>query len=521
MNLNQLLVWMVGLSCGIFLFQTLRVSNARAHGWTVVCAAILALVGILLYVQPDRAGWIGGLLWLIFFVAPLVASRRVNQLFCQEQYERAFRLARLVCWLHPADGWREQAELLQAVALSQTGQFDRAVEILQAAGSPHTALGRSATAIAYWMDADWLGMLGWLRTVVPDRTLRTSPDLMTYYLRSLGETGDLNGMLQELEAYDRRIRQPANDANRLYPVRLYALAFCGQVEQVQWLFDRLLALYPLPMRQFWLATAQLAAGDTQSATVQLQTLSPRADRALQGAIAWRLSHPPVLPQHVLTPDSIRYLQRLSRNLQHEAQYGMTLNRPAARATQGLIACNIAVFGLATYLGGSANPHVLFELGALVPELAWHGEWWRLVSSTFLHLGLSHLTMNMLGLYVLGSYVESALGIWRYLLVYAVSGVGSMGIVTLLSIWEKSPVDFVVGASGAIMGLIGAIAATLLYGWRKDKAKVARERLRAMAMIIVLQTLFDWLNPQICFVCHSSGLILGFLTAWLLVSDRDR
>jgi rhomboid protease GluP len=516
MNLNQLLVWMVGLSCGIFLFQTLRVSKAQARGWVVVCAAILAITGVLLYLKPDQAGLIGGLLWLMFFVAPLVASQQVNQFFFQERYAEAGRLARFVCWLHPADGWREQAKLLQAMALSQQGQSDRAITILQTHCPPNTALGRSATAIAYWIDADWLGMLGWLRSV---RTLRSSPDLMTYYLRSLGETGDLNGMLQELEAYDHRIRQPANEANRLYPVRLYALAFCGQVEQVQWLFDRRCTLYTAPRRQFWLATAQRAAGNVDSANEQLQVLYSRADRPLQQAISWRLSHP-ASPQHILTPDSIRYLQRLDRNLKQEVQYGMTPNRPAVRATLALIGCNVAVFAWATYLGGSENPHVLFKLGALVPKLAWHGEWWRLVSSTFLHLGISHLTMNMLGLYVLGTYVESALGIWRYLLVYAVSGVGSMGIVTLLSVWEKSPVDFVVGASGAIMGLIGAIAAKLLCGWRKDKAKVARERLRSMGMIIVLQTLFDWLNPQICFACHSSGLILGFLTAWLLVASQN-
>ncbi len=475
-----------------------------------------------MFLKPDLAGWIGGLLWSIFFVAPLAASRQVNQFFFQERYAEAFRLARFVCYLHPADGWREQVKLLQALALSQAGQRDRALEILQTDCSPNTALGRSATAIGYWMNANWLGMLGWLRSTVPDRTLRNSPDLMAYYLRSLGETGDLNEMLRELAAYERGLRRPTDDPNRLYQMRLYALAFCGQVEQVQWLFDRLLTLYTPPMRQFWLVTTQLAASNADITPAQihaLQALHQGADRPLQQAIAWRLFHSPASAQLILTSDSLWYLQHLSRNLKQEAQYGIAFQRPAAGITQGLIACNVAVFAWATYLGGSANPHVLFKLGALVPERVWHGEWWRLVNSTFLHLGFAHLMMNMLGLYVLGAYVESALGIWRYLLVYAVSGVGSMGIATLLSILEKSPVDFVVGASGAIMGLIGAIAATLLYGWHKDKAKVARERLRSIVMIIVLQTLFDWLNPQICFVCHSSGLILGFVTAWLLVTSQ--
>ncbi len=127
-------------------------------------------------------------------------------------------------------------------------------------------------------------------------------------------------------------------------------------------------------------------------------------------------------------------------------------------------------------------------------------------------------MNMLALWVLGPFVEFALGFWRYLVVYLAAGIGSMGVVTLLSPPESA--EWLVGASGAIMGIVGATGALMLRGWRGTGAGMAKRRLISVAVIIVVQTIFDNMVPQISGTAHLSGAAIGFAVC-LLLRDRFR
>ncbi len=130
-----------------------------------------------------------------------------------------------------------------------------------------------------------------------------------------------------------------------------------------------------------------------------------------------------------------------------------------------------MFAVEEALGGSENLDNLYRLGALIPEAVFAGEWWRILSANFLHLNWLHLSANMLGLYVLGRIVEARLGIIRFLIAYFFSGVGSMITIAVLSIVTQVPELICVGASGAIMGLLGVIAAILTRGWRRERSSL--------------------------------------------------
>jgi membrane associated rhomboid family serine protease len=129
----------------------------------------------------------------------------------------------------------------------------------------------------------------------------------------------------------------------------------------------------------------------------------------------------------------------------------------ALVTKSLIALNVLVF-LANLAQGSSFGRTqgsIFEDGALyigsqfTGGLA-DGEWWRLITSTFLHAGLFHLGMNMLVLWFVGVPVEQAIGRGRFLALYIVSGLaGSAGALLF------DPNAVTVGASGAIFGILGA------------------------------------------------------------------
>lgn len=134
--------------------------------------------------------------------------------------------------------------------------------------------------------------------------------------------------------------------------------------------------------------------------------------------------------------------------------------PVPPVTRVLIALNILVFG-AMLWGGAGFWHspntVQLTWGANFAPATADGEWWRLVSAMFLHFGALHLGMNMLALWDGGKLVERMFGSWRFLFIYAISGVAG----NLLSLVIQGNEAVSGGASGAIFGVYGAL---LVYVW---------------------------------------------------------
>jgi rhomboid protease GluP len=130
-------------------------------------------------------------------------------------------------------------------------------------------------------------------------------------------------------------------------------------------------------------------------------------------------------------------------------------------TIGILAVLVFAFLLTILVGGSIdateNTAVLVRMGAKVNALVVLGDWWRLITATFLHAGLLHIALNGWALYIIGIDLEAFFGHWRFAAVYAISGLAGS-----VASFAFTPYDAVgVGASGAIFGLIGALA--IFYG----------------------------------------------------------
>ena len=187
-------------------------------------------------------------------------------------------------------------------------------------------------------------------------------------------------------------------------------------------------------------------------------------------------------------------------------------------TQTLIAVNVAVFLLQLFNGADLmhlNTGWIYENGVLVDQAVnssgqlvgvSEGEWWRLVTATFLHGSLIHLGMNMLVLWLIGPPVEEYFGHARYLLLYLVSGLaGSAGALILSG---GSPT---VGASGAIFGLMGA---ALILEWRRIFVFGGQ----ALGLVVV-NLVLTFAIPGISIGGHVGGLIGGGLCALAFSSFR--
>jgi rhomboid protease GluP len=167
-------------------------------------------------------------------------------------------------------------------------------------------------------------------------------------------------------------------------------------------------------------------------------------------------------------------------------------------------------------GGTMSDPVLHRLGDMESTVLQTHEYYRLFMANFLHFGYAHIVMNMLALWILGPFVEFTLGRLIYLVFYLFSGVAVMATVLFLQLHNwMDPRESLVGASGAIMAIIGATAAILFRGWYRERAGAAQRRLFAVGAILVLQVTFDHFTPQVSGAAHIAGVLWGFLLATVL------
>lgn len=176
----------------------------------------------------------------------------------------------------------------------------------------------------------------------------------------------------------------------------------------------------------------------------------------------------------------------------------------------LIAVNAAIFAItAAQAGGIATntSAELFQHWALWPPAVAFGQWWRLLTSGFLHIGPIHLAFNMIALWVIGRDLETVLGRGRFVGVYLVSLLGGSAAVFLFGDPERG----VAGASGAVFGLMGGLAVMLLR---------LRLPLGPAITVIALNVVISFL-PGISLLGHLGGLVVGAAaTAALVYAPRQ-
>lgn len=178
----------------------------------------------------------------------------------------------------------------------------------------------------------------------------------------------------------------------------------------------------------------------------------------------------------------------------------------------LIVANVLVFLVTAVQAGSGTQNsssVLFRELSLSPLGIIAGQWWGLVTSGFLHIGLAHLAMNMIALWVIGRDLELLLGRLRFASVYGLSLLGGSTAVFLFGELQAP----VAGASGAVYGLMGGIAVAAF------RLKVS---LRPVMVVIAVNIVLTLSIPGLSLLGHLGGLIAGALaTAALVYAPRPR
>ncbi len=173
------------------------------------------------------------------------------------------------------------------------------------------------------------------------------------------------------------------------------------------------------------------------------------------------------------------------------------NLRGAYVTRALVIANVFIYLITVAQGAGLNSPggKLFDKWLLFGPFVAEGEWWRLITSMFLHAGILHIALNMLGLWWLGSMVEQLLGHGRYLGLYFAAGLaGSAG--ALLA----SPLQPTVGASGAIYGILGSL---LILEWLQTGTFAG-----PALTLIVINLAFSFTASGISWGGHIGGLVAG-------------
>ena len=167
------------------------------------------------------------------------------------------------------------------------------------------------------------------------------------------------------------------------------------------------------------------------------------------------------------------------------------------ATYVMIALNVAVF-----VGARSSVQAQSDLILFGPAVA-DGDYWRLITSGFLHVEITHILLNMLSLFWLGRMIEPALGHARFVAIYFVALLGgSLGVMIL------SPGDPTLGASGAIYGLLGA---AIVMARNRNISLIQS----GLLPILALNFIFTLSVPGISLGGHLGGLIGGLVATFVV------
>jgi len=190
-------------------------------------------------------------------------------------------------------------------------------------------------------------------------------------------------------------------------------------------------------------------------------------------------------------------------------------------THIIMSINVVVFILMLAIGGTlalTEPPIplLLSFGS---SSSYHvlqmNEFWRLLTSNYIHIGLAHLLFNMWCLYSIGESLEYLLGKVFFLLIYTISGViGSLSS----CLYYSSVVS--AGASGAIFGIAGALLVTVLYLRIKNGPSQFNFDYSSIIFFIGFNIVYGLNMPGIDNACHIGGLLTGILLGTLFLFLRD-
>lgn len=184
----------------------------------------------------------------------------------------------------------------------------------------------------------------------------------------------------------------------------------------------------------------------------------------------------------------------------------------------IIILNVVFFIYLEWTGSSLNSRFMIEKGAMyAPLILEEGQYYRLLTSVFMHFGAKHLFNNMLVLFILGDNLERALGKTKYLIFYLLCGVGANLVSLAFDIGTMNYFVVSAGASGAIFGVVGG----LIYAVAVNRGRLEDLSTQQLLFLVVVTLYHGFTSTGIDNAAHVGGLVVGLLLGALFYRKPGR
>lgn len=186
----------------------------------------------------------------------------------------------------------------------------------------------------------------------------------------------------------------------------------------------------------------------------------------------------------------------------------------SKVTRTLIIINILVFAIMTLTGGTQSTANLVRFGAIVKPYIASGQWWRLLTASFIHIGFMHILFNMYFLYQLGPTFEMLYGSRNFLIMYLIAGVvGNLASFAFGSVNSVSA-----GASTSLYGIFG-LALGIMLNYKNDA--LLSNFGASFLSVIVINVIYSLISPNVGILGHLGGLVGGLILSGIFpVINRE-
>lgn len=514
----------------------------RTYAWLLVGDLLLAIVAFTARrggAEPHTADLLGviaiGAAICLIMVPPILrdVARRA---LARDRLRLAAVLIDLRELLQPGMGARQERELVDSIMAVRSGKVDEAVAVLREtrAGLDNPLARRQIDeriVLTFLSARRWDDAIAHYEGTLGGMPGPLSPQLLVEMIRAYCEAGRLDGaadLVRRLE--DSPVAEEPVLSFFVNRARLVFLAFVGRTAAVETLVGArgALAMLPDASRHFWSGVARLHAGDPSGARNALQEALRHAgrdrrarevtERALESLDQASASGPRPVPPPVAELADLVAGRAVAAKAPPQAT-GPRLTGVGLRSipvTAGLIVANLAVaVAMMALYGSTADIGGLVRFGANVKSAVAVGEWWRLPASTFLHIGVLHLVLNMYGLWIVGRLVEQMTGSLRFFAIYMVAGLAG----AFASYYVGGP-ETSAGASGAVFGLLGALLIELGVHRASYPQRWRSALFGNLVFLTIANIAIGFLYPAIDQSAHLGGLVAGAL-ATLLLSRTSR
>ncbi len=511
-----------------------RIRMIRTYGLMQLAAALCAGLG-LYHRREGGPAWLGvagaigvGTGSCLLLVGPLVRGL-ARRFASAERFGIAEKLLAVADVLAPGSGIFEEKQLLVAMREIRDGKIDQTLEALRAARVQATPEKRLAIderiAMLYLTAYRWDEAIAYAEEhlfsltapseVVPATALRRalgiSPPVWVELLGAYGYRGNLERAARMLARLEEVCAGRDDAAMWIHRGRLVFLALAGRVVAVEALLTRQTSAHMSPgARAYWRAVAHEHHGDAPAARLAYAKARSKSRGRPRALIDDAIAHLDQAVPAELSPEILELVARVEAA--PPPVVAVRERRRGPWLTRALTATMFVVAGvMLVALGDSTDLGVLVRSGAMVRGFIHAGEWWRLISCNFIHVGGLHLLINALGLWVLGKSCEEMFGPVRMLAIFGVAAVGGF-----VASFIASPVGISAGASGAIFGLLGAVFAELTLHKQHHRAAWSRGLWGSLGVVALGQIGIDFMYAGVTDqYAHAGGLVTGALIGIVL------